>query len=265
MNQKLLGGGISVIIPAYNCQETIAKTIRSIIHSAEKCNFSNYEIIVVNDGSTDNTYSIVEELKKSNQILSILQQDNAGVSVARNNGLSKATKEYIMFVDSDDTILMETFNNIKDTPEDTFLIFGYIQKYKRATIVKKETKKSFLNKNQAIESLVSNNSVRGFSTNKIYRKEIIQKTNTFFDSRLRICEDLDFNIRYISKTNEKIAIIPSAYYVYYMRKNSCSKKCNSINTMQKAILEKCNLSQNHNTSFTKKIALQIRDKMLGLY
>lgn len=89
---------ISVIVPVYNTEDYLEKCIRSIMNQTYK----NLEIITINDGSTDNSLSILENLKKEDDRIIIINQENMGVSKARNKGLDYATGEFIGFVDSDD-------------------------------------------------------------------------------------------------------------------------------------------------------------------
>ncbi|WP_441002131.1 glycosyltransferase family 2 protein [Pseudocolwellia agarivorans] len=91
----------SIIIPAYNAEEYIERCLNSVFDQ----NFDDYELIIVNDGSTDKTKELIESLKHCNKAIKLVNQDNAGVSVARNKGLSLATGKYILFLDSDDWVL----------------------------------------------------------------------------------------------------------------------------------------------------------------
>lgn len=93
---------ISVIIPAYNAGDTIRSCLESIINQTLK---ENIEIVVVNDGSTDNTVGIVEEIISSNnssRLIRLISKENGGVSSARNLGLKRASGEYLAFLDADD-------------------------------------------------------------------------------------------------------------------------------------------------------------------
>ena len=89
---------ISVIVPVYNKEKTITKCINSILSQS----YENIEVIAVDDGSSDNSLNILKELEKSDNRLTVIHQDNNGVSSARNAGLERAKGEYISFVDSDD-------------------------------------------------------------------------------------------------------------------------------------------------------------------
>jgi glycosyltransferase involved in cell wall biosynthesis len=99
-NQQKL---VSVIIPAYNIEKYISQTIDSVIHQTYK----NIEIIIVNDGSTDNTEKIIQKYSQKDSRIIIVNQQNGGVSAARNSGFKKASGDYFCIIDSDDIMLPE--------------------------------------------------------------------------------------------------------------------------------------------------------------
>ena len=92
---------LSIIIPVYNGQDYIVRCLDSILHQRDA---GHYEIIVVNDGSIDNTSNILNSIAKSNKNVPIIHQKNGGVSVARNNGIRAAHGKYVTFVDCDDMV-----------------------------------------------------------------------------------------------------------------------------------------------------------------
>ncbi len=102
---------ISFVIPAYNAENTIEKAVKSILN--QKNSSLQYEIIIVNDGSKDNTKIKVQELIKSNDNIYLYEEENLGVSQARNLGVSKANGDYIIFVDSDDYISENLLHDIE--------------------------------------------------------------------------------------------------------------------------------------------------------
>ena len=99
---------VSVIIPAYNSEKTIKRCIESIILQ----NRADVEIIIINDGSTDETDSICKVLQTEHENIIYITKENGGVSSARNSGLSVATGEFVMFVDSDDYVDNNCFDTI---------------------------------------------------------------------------------------------------------------------------------------------------------
>ena len=106
---------ISIIVPVYNNESYIGKCIESIINQS----YSEIEIIIVNDGSTDDTERIVKEYRQKDERIKLYTIDNAGVSNARNFGISKAVGEYIGFVDSDDYIQKNMYEVLLENMDDS--------------------------------------------------------------------------------------------------------------------------------------------------
>ena len=107
-NNKII---LSIIIPVYNVEQYIEQCIKSILTQCD----DRIEIIIVNDGTPDNSISIIEKLTKDNPHFRIINQENQGLSVARNTGLSKASGEYVWFIDSDDWILEDAISVVLGT------------------------------------------------------------------------------------------------------------------------------------------------------
>ena len=97
-DKKMRTKKFSIIVPVYNCQDYIARCIESVLNQ----NTKDMELILINDGSTDNTKEIIKQYAKENELIKIINKKNAGVSRARNDGLKKATGKYVLFLDADD-------------------------------------------------------------------------------------------------------------------------------------------------------------------
>ena len=103
MNKK-----VSIIIPNYNAGKYILKCMDSVI----KQTYKNIELIVIDDGSNDGSWSIIQEYAKRNENISILHQQNLNASIARNRGIEVATGEYLIFLDSDDILYQEAIEKM---------------------------------------------------------------------------------------------------------------------------------------------------------
>ena len=114
---------ISIIIPSYNSEKTIERAINSVITQ----NYSNKEIIVVDDGSFDNTKTILSKYVES---INIVTTENFGVSRARNNGIKNAVGDYIMFLDSDDYLLPDCLNTMMGNIDDSDILCCSLQDLK---------------------------------------------------------------------------------------------------------------------------------------
>src|SRR5699024_165398 len=99
---------LSIIVPIYNSEKRLGRCLNSIINQSYK----NIEIILVNDGSTDTSLEICNEFKKKDSRVKVINKENEGVALARNDGLLVATGDYIAFVDSDDYLDLTMYENL---------------------------------------------------------------------------------------------------------------------------------------------------------
>jgi len=189
---------ISIIIPVYNKEKFIKNTLDSVIKQTIK----NYEIIIVNDGSTDNSLSIIEEYfkKNNNTKYSIITQCNKGVSEARNIGIEEANGEYIFFLDGDDEIKENSLEilskNIKCTNSD-FSVCGY-NVYENDKVV--NTNKFLATqqyKSYDFLKLFIKSKVNIYMGNALYKKSIIKNNNIKFDTKYNYNEDQIFIYKYL--------------------------------------------------------------------
>lgn len=207
----------SFIVPMYNVEKYISQCIDSLL--AQK--YNNYEIIIIDDGSTDSSLSISKKYESKNKNIKVFSQENSGVSKARNRGLKEAKGEYIVFVDSDDycsenllTIIEQNIN------QNELLIYGYSKIYinKIENIVKKD---SFETECSKEEYIILDDNIGGYISNKVFERRIIKENNIEFDTNIHYCEDLKFVCDYINKI-KRIKYINKPLYYYRMRKGSAT-------------------------------------------
>lgn len=214
----------SVIIPAFNCENSIEHTVNSIVSSE----LSDYEIVIVNDGSVDNTASVCRELCSRYSFIKYSEQENKGVSAARNKGISIATGEYIMFFDADDTAEENIFSECVDiirSQKPDILVYGmsfdYYKNgklYRRDKLVPEQNGK--LNKTKIkmeFESLYNTNSLTPV-WNKIYKRDLISDNNILFNTKYFLMEDFLFSLECL-KVCENIYCLPKALYCYKLSEN----------------------------------------------
>lgn len=231
---------VSIIVPIYNTSNYLYELIKSI----QKQKYKNLEIILIDDGSTDNSREICEKFgKKDNRVL-FFSKENEGVSIARNFGLDKAKGKYIFFADSDD-ILDENciLNFISEIKDYDLICAGYYEMFKNKIIEKKITNaKGEIEKDDFLKGVLNNNNIKGFLWNKFFRKDIIDKFNIKFEENINFLEDTLFVCNYIKYCN-KICMIPSTLYYYRMRKSSIvnsSKNIESVNNIYIKLKPFCN-------------------------
>jgi glycosyltransferase involved in cell wall biosynthesis len=203
----------SIIIPLYNKEKYIAKAIESVLQQT----FSRFEIIVVNDGSTDNSLETVERISKlTNQQINLINQPNQGVSAARNNGVKAASFDYIAFLDADDWWHPDFLKSLKELTDDFPDAGIYASAY--YTIKNGKSKQSVFGLRNNYKGYLNYFTAYSFawwmpltSISVVIPKEIYVKQQGFKES-LKFGEDVDLWLR-ISLAS-KIAFInkPLAYY-----------------------------------------------------
>lgn len=211
---------ISVIIPVYNVELYLEKCVDSLIEQTYK----DIEILLINDGSTDNSYKICQKLKdRDDRIYVINIEKNRGVSYARNIGITMSKGKYLVFVDADDflnKIMLEILlKNIEENKADISMCdFKKVNdKFRNETIDEIE-KSVIFDKNDLLKNLTGTKSFQGFVWNKMYKKDIIDKNNIKFDENIDIYEDMLFNCEYIDKINKGSYVKNKLYY--YIQRNS---------------------------------------------
>ncbi len=210
----------SVIIPVYNSAKYLNKCISSIL--CQK--YQNYEIIFVDDGSTDDSVGIISKQIQGHANFKLIEQKNQGVSSARNNGLKNSTGSYVMFMDSDDywtDDIMNRLNKILSSHENVdILLFNYfedISNTKKDHFISSRFLEEKLSKNLAIESILSNKGYLGYCWNKVFKRSCILDNK--FDENITYLEDMLFNISCILNADE-IMSIDDCLYAYRWRSNS---------------------------------------------
>lgn len=218
MNEKTL---FSIIIPVYNAQNTIRRTLQSVLNQT----FSSYEIIVVNDGSRDNSARILQEFAHYPQV-TVFNQINAGVSAARNSGLQQASGEYVLFLDADDWVddnfLMSFKLNLNAWPaESVDLMVGNLNDNR----IGKVSQAGFFSQQDipyVLGELEMSDNI-GYLHNKCYRRQIIDDLHLRFMEGVSMSEDLLFNLKFFSCVSNFL-ITPGAAYHYEDVAGSLSKR-----------------------------------------
>lgn len=213
---------ISVIVPIYNAEKYLHRCIKRILAQ----DYTDYELLLIDDGSIDNSATICDEFAKYDNRIRVFHKENGGVSSARNWGLDKAIGEYIMFVDSDDYMLpgmLEVMLSTLESKKADLVICGTTETgggYWRPIA---DVNYSI---NQLKESFVSllHTELLSPPWNKIYKKEIIG-SNRFCED-ISFGEDLLFNIQYLEKCENISLIKESPFYHEKENENSLVVKFN---------------------------------------
>lgn len=209
---------ISVIVPVYNVQAYLENCVNSLLEQT----YQNLEIILINDGSADDSGVLCDWLAQRDNRVRVIHQRNQGVSVTRNNGISCANGEYLVFVDSDDTVdvqyVQALYRGVVEHDAD-LVICGYRRcypKFNKDVCVEKDFCVCDISKNEQVITQLYTGALLNSPWNKIYKKNLITK---YFDSSLAMGEDLVFNLQYLRNVG-KIRVISSVLYHYIIRTNS---------------------------------------------
>ncbi len=215
---------VSIIVPIYQVEKYLEKCLESLVNQT----LEEIEIILVNDGATDNSSNIAKEYQKKypNKVV-YLEKKNGGLSDARNFGIPKATGEYIAFLDSDDYVELITYEEMYQLAkkENSDMVeCDFIWEYANKT--KEDIGLIYHGKHEMIEK------ARVVAWNKLIKREILEKTKIEFPKGYQY-EDVEFTYKLIPHL-EKISFLKKAYIHYVQRNNSIS---NSQNERTKEIFE----------------------------
>lgn len=189
---------LSIIIPVYNAEKTILKTLNSIKKEVN----DNIEVIIINDGSMDQSEQIIAEYINSLSNFKLISIPNAGVSHARNLGVKNARGKYVTFIDADDLYvddaIIRMYKDVLSISDYDMLIYSYenISSKKRRTIAMSDKTYQVVGNSNLFEWLVYNELINAV-WNKVYKKSIIENYGVFFPENIDIGEDLMFNLSYI--------------------------------------------------------------------
>lgn len=221
---------ISLVIPVYNSQKYLERCLNSVIAQTH----SNIEIILVNDGSKDNSIEICREYQKKDNRIRVIDKVNEGVSVARNTGIEAARGAFIGFIDADDWIEPQMYESMYKVIEETDSDIAFCN-YSKDTKLKSYVKllkieKHVLGKTDIINELISNivgiddilpkyYNIMGCVWRCLYKKELIQDFNLRFNPNIKIMEDLIFNIEALIHS-QRVCIDHGVWYHYMQNKTS---------------------------------------------
>ena len=208
---------ISIIVPVYKAEKHIGKCIKSILNQT----FNDYELLLINDGSPDNSGKICNEYAKQDSRIKVFHKGNGGVSSARQFGIDQAKGEYSIHVDADDWI----------EPDYLQHVMGYVEKHNadlyvwgitkqavdrefiitpllRGMLAKEEFLSSFIEEQYAVRK-----GLYGYISNKLLSRKVIQENNIQFNAKLKQLEDYDFFLTYYNHV-ENVYVFDEIGYHY---------------------------------------------------
>ena len=254
MNQPL----VSIILPVYNAQNHLARCVGSICAQT----YRNIEIIILNDGSKDQSHPVCEEFRQKDPRILLVDKANSGVSDTRNLGLKLASGKYVEFVDSDDYLDPDFTERLVAAAEENEADF-VIAPYKMvipAGVSKPEQVLDKIQDELGVMSVARPPEVREYGFlpagvydkdtfalrlmdkpasyfysvlwNKLYRRDILTGNDIQFVSEMRWAEDLVFNLRYIQYAERFVAIDKPGYYYVQNPRSICHTQINAATIVQ---------------------------------
>lgn len=220
-NQEESLSRVSVIIPVYNTAEFLSRCLNSVLNST----YSNLEVICVNDGSTDNSLSILTDFVRNDDRVKIINKYNGGVSSARNAGLDAATGDYVAFIDSDDWIHSQYFEflmRLAKENEADVVVCSELHSDKKIE-EKLYTAAQLSYRPLRVQECTQIYTVKRRVWGRVYKKALIN--NIRFDDTIKFGEDTVYNLTAIcSKKNIKVIYLELPLYFYYERSDSAVHK-----------------------------------------
>lgn len=226
----------SIVIPVYNAEKYIDKTLQSIKNQT----YTNFEAILVDDGSTDSSADICEEITKADSRFTLIRKNNAGVSAARNDGICKAQGEYILFIDSDDWIegnaLAICNKYLRETKAEE-LIFGMSFDIEKNGVIERSLIKTHDEAElragdfaASFQSLYRCNYLTS-SCNRVISLPLLKTNNLLFDERISNYEDYEFSLRVLGYC-KTVTVLPNVLYHYIIRHDSSNSRKYKPNMVQ---------------------------------
>lgn len=254
---------ISIIVPVFNVEKYLDRCITNIINQS----YSNIEIIIINDGSTDNSLDICNKYKKIDNRIIVINQENQGLSAVRNKGIDIATGEYILFVDSDDILNVDLLKNIESllNKENDVICFQHsINDSMEYTYLDIEDKLK-LSGEDFLELLYEKNKMFCVVWKYCYRKEFLDENKLKFHEGI-IYEDEEWNTIMLCKA-KSVIFRDFVGYNYFIRGGSITTSNKNINSYLSKIKVAININKfiQENEIKNERLLKKIKQKIYSFF
>lgn len=216
---------VSIIIPVFNGERFLERCLKSVIEQSYK----DIEIIIINDGSTDSTAAICDDLLETDQRIKVVHKKNGGVSAARNVGLNLAVGEYIYFVDADDYVLQDGIKSLVNKADENFSDLVVAEYYVASETNKNKVSPLVLKDVNSFLCSILSGENHSALWNKLFRRKLFD--NVRFPEDICYMEDRVLIIEILTSFQPKLEFLKNAVYVYWQDDSSVT------NSKGKVILE----------------------------
>lgn len=201
---------ISIIVPVYKVEQYLPKCIDSILSQT----YQDWELLLINDGSPDNSGNICDEYAQKDERIRVFHKENGGASSARNIGLDNASGDFICFIDSDDIVEPSFLENFGDLDADIIVQGIYIKKYNDQEESYVGLKETFLKDTQVVEfmDILHNSQNTGYLFTRAFRRQIIKKMDLKLNEHFTLREDEEFIWRYMCECTSFKSVNKGAYH-----------------------------------------------------
>ena len=210
---------VSIILPVYNA----AQTINRMLESLRVQTLTDFEVLMIDDGSTDESCMILDEYANKDTRFKVVHKRNEGVSAARQTGIELAQGEYVIHADSDDwvdqTMLDELYAKAENDDADVVICDFFSNTDTEQTLCKQQPSK--LKAESVLRELFQQ--LHGSCCNKLVRRACYNKYNVRFPKGINHCEDLLFWAQLLQHTDVKVSYLPKAFYHYYNNVSSITR------------------------------------------
>lgn len=211
---------VSIIIPVYNADSSLRHTLDSVMVQT----MSDFELLVVDDGSTDGTNKLCEQYALHDSRIKVFHKQNEGVAMARQMGMDKAQGEYCIHADADDwmapTMLEDLYNKAKQDDADVVIADYFVNSKDSERICRQQP--SSLTPQDVLQDMFNNN-IFGSLWHKLVRTELYRKYSVKFFAGINHSEDLLIWVQLLQHQEIKISYLPKAYYHYVANEASITK------------------------------------------
>lgn len=255
---------VSIILPVYNCEKYIGEAVESVLGQSA----SDWELIIVNDGSSDNSGEICQEFASRDSRITYIEQENKGVSAARNAGIGKARGKYVLFLDGDDKLFPNAVETLIGSAADVDLVVFGIQQSNGKALCAVEEEKCYENVTDTGRDIgrLYANSFYNSPCNKLYLRDRI---TSLFDRSCSHGEDLLFNLGYYENCGRIRAIPRLLYYYRESMEGSLTKRfhldtCEYLNRLLNRMLEVVGDTQGVRNTVSRDIMQVLLNQTLRL-
>lgn len=225
---------VSIIVPVYNSEKYLDECIQSILRQE----YDDFELLLVDDGSSDKSLSICKEYAKSDSRVIVLEEPNSGVSTARNVGLNNAKGDYIFFCDSDDYISSDCLKQLINTALkfDADLIGAgfkqFLSSSQKVLYLNKVNQLMVMNSLEALNTYGERGSICSFIAPKLFKRSIIDELELRFDTGLFFKEDTAFTISFIERAKTIVSLDRVVYFYRFHNSSATVRLVSNLRTWE---------------------------------